>query len=87
MTLDEYFATGPPHERPVAEAVLTHLRTLGSITIEPVSIGILVKRTRTFVELRPMSRWEAIWFTLPGASSTPASPAPCGPPRHSRRMR
>jgi hypothetical protein len=65
MTLEEYFATGPPHERPVAETVLAHLRTLGPITIEPVSIGILVKRARTFVELRPMSRWEAIWFTLP----------------------
>ena len=65
MTLDEYFATGPAHEQPIAEAVLAHLRSLSAVTIEPVSVGILVKRSRTFVELRPMARWEAVWFVLP----------------------
>jgi hypothetical protein len=65
MALAEYFATGPAHERPVAEAVLAHLTSLGAVTIEPVAVGILVKRARTFVELRPMARWEAVWFVLP----------------------
>jgi hypothetical protein len=65
MSLDEYFATGPPHERPVAEAVLAHVRSLGPVVVEPVSVGILVKARRTFVELRPMTRWEAVWFMLP----------------------
>ena len=32
---------------------------------EPVSVGVLVKARRTFVELRPMARWEAVWFVLP----------------------
>ena len=65
MSLDEYFRTGPPHERPVAELVLAHVRTLGPVTIEPVSVGILVKHRRTFVELRPMTKWEAVSFVLP----------------------
>jgi hypothetical protein len=65
MTLDEYLSAGPPHERPVVEAVLAHIRSLGPVTIEPVSVGVLVKARRTFVELRPMSRWEAVWFVLP----------------------
>jgi hypothetical protein len=71
MSLVEYFSTGPPHERPVAEVVLAHLRSLGPVTIEPVSVGILVKhgsaaiRSRTFVELRPMTKWEAVSFVLP----------------------
>ena len=65
MSLDEYWATAPPHERPVAELVLAHLRMLGPVTIEPVSVGILVKHRRTFVELRPMTKWEAVSFVLP----------------------
>lgn len=29
MTLEEYLSTGPSHERPIAEAVIDHLQTLG----------------------------------------------------------
>jgi Domain of unknown function (DUF5655) len=62
MSLDEYLATGPEFEPPIVEVVLDHLESLGPVHIEPVSIGILVKRSRTFVELRPMVRWEALSF-------------------------
>lgn len=65
MTLDEYFATGPPHERPVFEAVIRHLATVGPVHVEPVSVGIFLKRARTFAELRPMQRWVAVSFSLP----------------------
>jgi hypothetical protein len=71
MSLDVYLATGPAHEAPVVEAVLAHLRTLGPVVIEPVSVGVLVKRRRTFVELRPMQRWEAVWFGVPDQVSHP----------------
>ena len=64
MTLDEYFATGPPHERPVFEAVLAHLATLGPVHVEPVSVGIFLKRDGSFMELRPMERWVAMSFPL-----------------------
>lgn len=53
MSLNEYFATGPVVERQVFEAVLAHLETVGSVHVEPVSVGILIKRVRTFAELRP----------------------------------
>ncbi len=65
MTLDEYFATGPPHERPIFEAVMAHLDEVGPVHVEPVSVGIFLKRARTFAELRPMQRWVALWFSLP----------------------
>jgi hypothetical protein len=41
------------------------LDPLGPVHVEPVSVGILLKRTRSFAELRPMVRWEALWLTLP----------------------
>jgi hypothetical protein len=65
MTVDEYFATGPPHERPVYEAVVGYLRTLGPIHVEPVSVGIFLKASGSFVELRPMTKWVAMSFPLP----------------------
>jgi hypothetical protein len=54
MAEAQYFATGAPFERPIYDAVAAHLRSLGAVHIEFVSVGILFKRTRTFAELRPM---------------------------------
>jgi hypothetical protein len=64
MTLDDYFATGPPWERPIFEAVLAHLESLGPIHVEPVSVGIFLKATGSLVELRPLARWVAMSFPL-----------------------
>jgi hypothetical protein len=64
MTLEDYFATGPPWERPIFEAVLGHLETLGPIHVEPVSVGIFLKATGSLVELRPLARWVAMSFPL-----------------------
>jgi Domain of unknown function (DUF5655) len=64
MSLEEYFSTGPERERPIFEVVRAHLESLGPIHIEPVSVGIFIKRERTFVELRPMVKWEALSFGL-----------------------
>ena len=65
MTLDEYFSTGPPHERPIFEAVMEHLDTVGEVHVEPVSVGIFLKRAQTFAQLRPKDRWVALSFSLP----------------------
>ena len=66
MALDDYLATAPAHEPPVVAVVLDHLATVGDdVHIEPVSVGILVKRAQGFAELRPMVRWEALAFRLP----------------------
>ncbi|HEV8115576.1 MAG TPA: DUF5655 domain-containing protein [Acidimicrobiales bacterium] len=64
MTVEEYFSTGPPFERPVFDAVMGHLVTVGDVHVEPVSVGVFLKRSRTFAELRPMTKWVAVSFTL-----------------------
>ena len=66
MTLDEYFSTGPDFERPVFDAVMAHLRTLGEPFLEPVSVGVFVKRDGVGVlQLRPMTKWVALCLFLP----------------------
>jgi hypothetical protein len=64
MSLEEYFSTGPAHERGVFEAVMQHLDTVGEVHVEPVSVGIFLKRARTFCELRPMQHWVALSVSL-----------------------
>lgn len=65
MSVEEYFSTGPPHERPVFEAVMGHLATVGPVHVEPVSVGIFLKKIGKFAELRPMQHWVALSFGLP----------------------
>jgi hypothetical protein len=64
MTLEEYFSTGPAHERPVFDAVMHHLATVGPVHADVVSVGIFLKNPRKFAELRPMQRWVALSFSL-----------------------
>ena len=64
MSLDEYFSTGPPHERPIFDAVMAHVDTLGPVHVEPVSVGIFLKCPRKFAELRPKQKWVALAFVL-----------------------
>ena len=64
ISLDEYFSTGPAFERPVFQAVHEYLCTLGPVHVEPVSVGIFIKKTGSFVELRPMTRWVAMSFPM-----------------------
>lgn len=65
MTIEEYFRSGPGHERPVFEAVVRHLEKLGPLHVEPVSVGIFLKRVGKVAELRPMQKWVALSFSLP----------------------
>jgi hypothetical protein len=65
ISLREYFAAALPHERPVFEAVYEHLRSLGPIHVEPVGVGIFLKKRGSFVELRPKTKWVAMSFPLP----------------------
>lgn len=58
------FSTGPSFERPIFEAVLDVLTPLGPVHVEPVSVGIFIKKAGSFLELRPKSRWVAMTFPL-----------------------
>ena len=71
MAIDDYFATGPAHERPIFDAVMRHLESVGPVHVEPVSVGIFLKRARTFAELRPMRQWVALSFSLPYRAEHP----------------
>jgi predicted transport protein len=64
MSVQEYFAARPPVEREIFDTVRQHLESLGPVIVEPVGVGILFKRARTFVELRPRAKWVALSFGL-----------------------
>jgi hypothetical protein len=64
MSLEEYFATAPPHEQPVFAAVFDYLGSLGPILVEPVGVGIFLKKRGSFVELRPKTKWVAMSFPM-----------------------
>ena len=64
LTIEEYFSTGPTHERPVFDAVMAHLETVGPVHADVVSVGIFLKNPRKFAELRPMQHWVAVAFSL-----------------------
>jgi hypothetical protein len=64
MTIEEYFSTGPPYERPIFEAVMAALADVGPVHVEPVSVGIFLKRGANFAQLRPMTKWVAMSFSL-----------------------
>ncbi|MGD9997087.1 MAG: DUF5655 domain-containing protein [Ilumatobacteraceae bacterium] len=64
MALDEYFSTGPTHERPIFDAVMAHLASVGPVHADVVSVGIFLKNPRKFAELRPKDRWVAVSFSL-----------------------
>jgi hypothetical protein len=64
LSVDEYFSTGPDFERPIFEAVMQHLDTVGPVHVEPVQVGIFLKRAMGFAQLRPMTKWVALSFGL-----------------------
>jgi Domain of unknown function (DUF5655) len=53
LTIDAYLAAQPAALHATYKAVLRQLAKLGPIDIDPVPVGIMVKRNRTFCELRP----------------------------------
>ena len=64
LSLEEYFASGPPHERAIFEAVMRHVTTIGPVHLDIVSVGIFLKNPRKFAELRPKDHWVAVAFSL-----------------------
>jgi Domain of unknown function (DUF5655) len=44
-------------QREAAAAVIELARGIAGITVEAVSIGLLIKRRRSIVELRPKTKW------------------------------
>ena len=65
LTLDEFFADSHERERPIFDAVRSHLDELGPFDLDPVQVGILFKNGPVFAELRPKKRSMALSFMLP----------------------
>jgi hypothetical protein len=76
-SVDEYFAARPAYEREIYDAVVGHLQRVGTVDVEAAMVGILVKRRRTFVELRPKQKWVELSIMLT---------RPIDDPRVSRRI-
>ena len=51
-TVEAYFADRPPLERKIYDRIVAVLQKQGPLTIEAVGVGIMIKRSRTFAELR-----------------------------------
>jgi hypothetical protein len=64
LSLEQYLAKQPAERRSTYEAVLRVLRKLGPVDIDPVGVGIMVKRARTFCELRPRRNAVELSFKL-----------------------
>jgi hypothetical protein len=50
---------------------MDRLAVAGPIVVEPVSVGIFLKRARSFAELRPRDRWVNAYFSVPYPISSP----------------
>ena len=64
LPLADYLARQPAELRSTYQAVLKALGKLGPLDIDPVSVGIMIKRARTFCELRPRRGAVGLSFKL-----------------------
>lgn len=62
MPIEVWLAERTDGQRRAAEAVLAAVRRMRGLIVEAVSVGILIKRERTLVELRPKTRWLDLSF-------------------------
>jgi len=62
MPIEVWLAERTNPQRRAAEAVLAIARRYRGLVIEAVGVGVLIKRARTIVELRPKMRWLDLSF-------------------------
>lgn len=71
MTMDDWLATSPAYERPVALRLIELVHPWPDAIIEPVQVGLFLKRRSTFAQLRTMTKWTALTIKLPGEVTVP----------------
>ena len=62
MPLEVWLAERTEPQARAAEAVLAIVRRYRGLVVEAVGVGVLIKRERTIVELRPKVRWLDLSF-------------------------
>jgi hypothetical protein len=62
-TVDDYFADRPAVQRKIYDAIEKHVKKLGA-AIDPVTVTVMFKRSRTFAEVRGMRDRLRLFFIL-----------------------
>jgi hypothetical protein len=62
MPIEAWLDERTDAQRRAAGAVLRVVRRYRGVVVEAVSVGVLVKRERTIIELRPKQRWLDVSF-------------------------
>ena len=55
--LEYWLAERPDGQREAASAIVELARAIDGVTVEAVDVGVLIKRARSIVELRPKVKW------------------------------
>lgn len=71
MTLSDWLNTSPAYEHPLALRLIARARAWPDAVIEPVQVGLFLKRRSTFAQLRTMTKWTALTIKLPVEVSIP----------------
>jgi len=64
-TVAETFAGARAWQRPICDAVIAFVETLGPVHVDAVGVGVFLKHQAKFAELRPMSRALSVNLVLP----------------------
>jgi Domain of unknown function (DUF5655) len=64
-TVDRSFQGRPAVQRAIYDAIITHLRTLGPVHEDAVTVGVFLLNERKFAEVRPMARKLKLYLFLP----------------------
>ena len=62
MPIEVWLADRTEAQARAAEAVLAIVKRYRGLVVEAVSVGVLIKRERTIVEMRPKVRWLDLSF-------------------------
>lgn len=57
LPVDYWLAERPDGQREAAAAIIELAREIANVTVEAVSVGVLIKRQRSIIELRPKTKW------------------------------
>ena len=57
LPVEYWLAERPDGQREAAAAIVDLARSIEGITVEAVTIGVLIKRQRSIIELRPKTKW------------------------------
>lgn len=64
-TVADTFAGARAWQRPICDAVVGYVETLGPVHVDAVRVGVFLKHQSKFAELRPMVRALSVSLVLP----------------------